>query len=408
MLKDRLQIIAERLAEHLNRSVIIDDGAFRPLAISSQLGRVDQSRVDYVMDRKTPPLVRQVIVSNRVEQASRPVRIPPNSDLGSYARLIIPILHEGYHLAYLWLIDEPPLESTEVDEALGCADEIGQVLADRFAREAEATDSSRQVMDGLLAEDHDLRREARDRLLADELLEGRPPYSVCIARLGDPSGSASPSDMVDTRLRRTAAELRRRLGGGVALCATPRADEMILLTTHDRSTAVAQSLRSIEEDAILGIREVDDLSTLADHLGDARFAAEVASAVPDFSGAANWEHLGVYSSLQSVERSPQGIERILPGASVLWSAGNTMYEETLRVYLDTGANAQQTAAALHIHRSSLYWRLDNLARMLNIELTSGSDRLALHLALKLADLCPDLCTSYTRHQDDVPHSSITG
>jgi sugar diacid utilization regulator len=44
------------------------------------------------------------------------------------------------------------------------------------------------------------------------------------------------------------------------------------------------------------------------------------------------------------------------------------------------------AALLHIHRTTLYWRLARVADLLSVDLSRGEDRLKLHLALKLAEL----------------------
>ena len=45
MFEQQLQILAEQLADALGRSVIIDDAALRPVAVSAQTGLVDTSRV---------------------------------------------------------------------------------------------------------------------------------------------------------------------------------------------------------------------------------------------------------------------------------------------------------------------------------------------------------------------------
>ena len=63
-----------------------------------------------------------------------------------------------------------------------------------------------------------------------------------------------------------------------------------------------------------------------------------------------------------------------------------MYEATIRAYLDCGGNAQQAAALLHVHRTTLYWRLARVADLLAVDLSRGDDRLKLHLAVKLAEL----------------------
>lgn len=48
--------------------------------------------------------------------------------------------------------------------------------------------------------------------------------------------------------------------------------------------------------------------------------------------------------------------------------------------------AQQAATQLHIHRTTLYWRLARAAGLIPLDLRRGDDRLKLHLALTLADL----------------------
>jgi hypothetical protein len=105
---------------------------------------------------------------------------------------------------------------------------------------------------------------------------------------------------------------------------------------------------------------------------------------------ADWSELGPYAAFQHLERSLSGLERLCPGVSTLWDAGNEMYECTLRTYLGHGGNVQKTAADLHIHRTTLYWRLANVERALGVDLSSGDDRLRLHMALLLAELLPQV------------------
>ena len=45
-----------------------------------------------------------------------------------------------------------------------------------------------------------------------------------------------------------------------------------------------------------------------------------------------------------------------------------------------------TAEALFLHRASLYYRLQRIEELTGASLKSGSDRLVLHLGLKLARL----------------------
>ena len=69
MLEDGLQLVVEQLAERLGRSVIVDDPALRPLAVSAQLGQVDQSRIDAVLQRRTSDPIRAMITEHGLSQA---------------------------------------------------------------------------------------------------------------------------------------------------------------------------------------------------------------------------------------------------------------------------------------------------------------------------------------------------
>ena len=115
-------------------------------------------------------------------------------------------------------------------------------------------------------------------------------------------------------------------------------------------------------------------------------ASGVAAAVPAFGRAADWGRLGAYAVFQYLPRDQAAPERICRGITALLADRTGIYEATVRAYLDCGANATQAAALLHIHRTTLYWRLARVADLLAVDLSRGDDRLKLHLALKLAEL----------------------
>ncbi|MFD6447777.1 helix-turn-helix domain-containing protein [Promicromonospora sp. NPDC060204] len=57
---------------------------------------------------------------------------------------------------------------------------------------------------------------------------------------------------------------------------------------------------------------------------------------------------------------------------------------TLETYLELAGSARATAAALHLHRTSLYYRLQRVELLAGTDLKDGTERLALHLALRVA------------------------
>lgn len=60
--------------------------------------------------------------------------------------------------------------------------------------------------------------------------------------------------------------------------------------------------------------------------------------------------------------------------------------KTLEVYLDSGGNATRAAKQLFLHRNTLRQRLDRIAGLLNVDLTTSERWLSLQLAVKAARL----------------------
>lgn len=59
---------------------------------------------------------------------------------------------------------------------------------------------------------------------------------------------------------------------------------------------------------------------------------------------------------------------------------------TAEVFLDCAGQASRTAAALGIHRQTLYYRLSRIQQITGLDLNDGEDRLLLHMAVKRARL----------------------
>ena len=60
--------------------------------------------------------------------------------------------------------------------------------------------------------------------------------------------------------------------------------------------------------------------------------------------------------------------------------------KTLEVYLDSGGNATRAAKRLFLHRNTLRQRIDRIAALLDVDLTTSERWLSLHLAVKAARL----------------------
>jgi hypothetical protein len=381
--EQQLQVIAEQLADSLQRSVMIDDAALRPVAVSAQTGLVDASRIEAVLQRRTSARTRQMLTERGIFTAREPVSIPA-AEPGSLPRLCLPLVHVDQRLGFLWLIDEPPLTAAQIERAQVAAAQASRLLHQRAARQAAEFGTFAALASTLLQAGERGRTAAARKLTDQAALTGSPPYALALIRYLAVDGPAAGRD----DLLRVAGDLRRRALPGSFVLATPGRRELVAITTRAAAGPLRDAVRAWPgPPLVIGMAgAAAALEAVHAELDRARYAAEVAAAVPAFDRAADWGELGSYAVFEYLPRDQAAPERICPGITALLTERTGMYEATIRAYLDCGGNAQQAAARLHIHRTTLYWRLARVTELLAVDLSRGDDRLKLHLALKLAEL----------------------
>jgi DNA-binding PucR family transcriptional regulator len=107
--------------------------------------------------------------------------------------------------------------------------------------------------------------------------------------------------------------------------------------------------------------------------------AELAATLRGQGRVVRWERLGALQLLVPLAGTPVPgpLARLLPHPELV---------TTLEAYLDRAGDAQAAAAALFIHRTTLYHRLRRIERIAGVDLRDGDDRLLLHMALRLRAL----------------------
>ena len=178
-----------------------------------------------------------------------------------------------------------------------------------------------------------------------------------------------------------------------------RPDEAVLVVgVRDRNggaatmRAVAERFRERAErhlghPPVIAIGDVvDNLASARESLRQAHLALRVGLALPGLGPVVAWPELGVFRALALVP--PDDIVPLALDHRVrlLIDTGDATLAGTAETYLDLAGDAQATAAALHIHRATLYHRLDRLRATTGLDLRRGEDRLVVHLGLKLARL----------------------
>ncbi|MET9964099.1 helix-turn-helix domain-containing protein [Streptomyces sp. NPDC006326] len=123
------------------------------------------------------------------------------------------------------------------------------------------------------------------------------------------------------------------------------------------------------------------LAELADAWGQASAAARAGAAQPRFGPVARWAEIGPYRML-AVLAAGEPVDD--PAARALLAPAHRELARTAEVFLDCAGQAGRAAAALGVHRQTLYYRLNRVEQLTGLDLDEGEDRLLLHMALKSA------------------------
>ncbi|THC51774.1 helix-turn-helix domain-containing protein [Streptomyces sp. A1499] len=404
-----LQNLVDSFGTRFGRSMAIDDTRIRLLAYNGHAGEVDAARVESILHREVSSALADYIAAQGAARATDVFTIAPCPKLGlTVERTGMPIRYDGALLGYVWFIGSDGPVSQRAVEALREAAGQAAMILHRDSLAAEVSRShARELVGDLVAPDEALRARATAALVEEGHAVAGPVVAL-VATVAQQDG-----EPLDER-RRLALDLavdqtRRRLPASRAL-ALNRPDHALLLTVWpgSRFDGIERNVGELAE--VLKEKLTAELKgrprtpcwvgvggtrrRLAEAHAtyrEARRAAEVARVTGILGQVAAYPQLGVYALLAKLtteelaEGIHSGLRRLLTSDS-----GSQGLVETLRVYLDHAGDAQHAAAALHVHRSTLYQRLHRIEELTGLRLNSGDDRLAAHLGLKMAQLSPML------------------
>ncbi|PZG41206.1 CdaR family transcriptional regulator [Spongiactinospora gelatinilytica] len=348
-----LQETVDEVARVLGASATLEDRAFQLLAYAAQSGDIDAVRRDSILRRRATDEVRAYFEGYGIASAPGPIRIPADDALGVLARVCVPLRRAGVTYGYLWLLD--PADGGGVPDAmLARIAPLAEDAAGLLALEARNRQELGRGLRELLSADPERRAAALARLdiegpVAAVAVRAAPERTTALwtlprgvlAEPGDPVALLVPAPLAAEVAARAHAMYRKPAGVG-----GPRKDP-------------ADAWRSWRE---------------------ARQALRVAERVERFGPVAAWPDLGVYRMLARLPAADLA-ELAAEAADLL---ADPELAHTVEVYLDRGGHAQQAAAALGVHRQTLYYRLSKAERAVGADLSDGETRLRLHLALKAA------------------------
>ncbi len=382
-----LKQLAGQLASLLGQSISIENERFEILA-SANVAEVDEARRFTVSEGRTDPrLVRALEergILGQIRQTLRPVFIASMPDVGlELERILAPIVVHGDIYGYVWIIaHDRPL--TDLD---GMAISSGATIAAVMMLYQESVQSAEASLKGNLLSQLIQGEIGRESVLTDQAmrygLDLAQPFVMLLVEY--PERSTQKLMQIYRRINRLAtvrtwsAVVGQFAGQVVILTQMGENSEMLARQilaeiNHGIPTRIGVSGTHRRAEAVsLAHQQCREVLHITRRLGDSR-------SIVYFDGL-GYLHALYRAGAASLETNPY-----VPCAHRLLAENQTDLFNTLETYLDAGGNGVQTAETLHIHRSTLNYRLERFKEICALDLSDPLIRMNLQVAIKLLRL----------------------
>ncbi|MFL6027118.1 MAG: PucR family transcriptional regulator [Friedmanniella sp.] len=384
-MRPELQDIVDEAARVLSADVTLEDRGFNLVAYATQRFDLDAVRTSSILQRRSPRSIQDWFEQFGITASASPMRTPSDDDRGVRSRLCFPVRWRGVTYGYLWALDDVTLlDQPAVARVAELADHAGSYLAHLSRQHQEDA----FAVSDLVAADVEKARDAAARL-AERGRMARPGPVVAV--LVTAAGAVLPAGQAPNLWSLPRSVLAHRLSEGIVLAVPLRS------AGDDQSAqeAAALTIGLLHDDlplgwagrVVAGIGEPQvDIEQLRISWLEARLAAKVAAAVPALGPVARWADLGLYRLLATLSTSELAPLVLDAAVRRLLDTADAELIDTVRLYLDRAGSVQATAADLHIHRQTLYYRLSKAEALTGLSFVSGQDRARLQLGLMLAPL----------------------
>lgn len=382
-----VQRIVDDIGAQVDRSVLVEDPGLRVVAYSEHDRETDTVRRNSILERHTTKDVVAWCRAAGVHGSRTPVRVQRNRDLDFRTRVCVPVHSHGMLLGFVWIIDDN--QSLSDEDLSGIDAELASLSEALYAARARRVPPPRVDAPeaAALLDDQPPADEAAGRLLRTGGLESDGPTTVLVLRHGDRA--------LDETQRRALEAFRGRIGQQRTLIVVRDDHIVVLLRTRVDPHHISARLHTTVADRTEQHTDVIGIGSTVPRLADAprayreaNQAARIATLMPSMGPVAAWSQLGVYRMLAQPGVDGVDVATVHPGLVRLLDGpdANPELVATLEAYLDSAGNAAATSAALHLHRTTLYYRLQRIEQLAGTDLKDGDERLCLHLGLKLSRL----------------------
>ncbi|MBZ0296039.1 MAG: PucR family transcriptional regulator ligand-binding domain-containing protein [Anaerolineae bacterium] len=375
-----LKDLASTLAELIVQSISIENERFEALA-SVNIAPVDEARRYTLSEGRTDPRLVQALeergVLSQIRGTLRPVFIPQMADVGlEMERILAPIVVHGAIYGYVWIIaDDRPLN--ELDHM---AIESGATIAALMLLHQEAMQNAESSLKGNLITQLIEGVNGREAVVTDQALRFGVDFaqSFYVVVVHDADSSSQKLVQLYRRINH-ALESQSALAGQFA-------GQIVILAQGDVAgltqlvLAQAAHIRVGVSATVRGVAQVG----LA--YQQSREALDIAQRLKIAEAVVYFQNLGYLHTLYQAGPESLALNPYVPGLRKLHDEQQADLFNTLETYLDAGGNSVQTAKSLHIHRSTLNYRLERIREVCGCDLSDPLTRMNLQVAIKLARL----------------------
>lgn len=386
---DELAELAQTIATLTGGLVTIEDTSARVLAYSRSSDEVDDLRRLSILGRSGPAqylaLLREWGVYDRLSSSEQVVEIAEHPESGVRRRLAVGVFAGDRQLATIWLQQGRGEFEPHAEQALLGAARI--TAAQLVARGARPPGHGAELA-ALLAAESGLGNSGGTlgNPLARLGRAAKQPCAVAVAELGgEPRDAAAARLLLDELaaiLTVHAAAYRRgalveQLDGRVYLL-LPALDSLPAATAMLRQ-AMAAVRRHLDAAARAAIGPMVTSATAA---AKSRRGADLALGIAGTEPVSSFEAARPRLLTAAIGRAMARQPELLDPRLAMLIAKDPDGARTLLCYLDSGSDVGRVAAQLHLHPSTVRYRLRRAAESTGIDVFGGADLFAMHVQLR--------------------------
>ncbi|MEO6501700.1 MAG: helix-turn-helix domain-containing protein [Jatrophihabitantaceae bacterium] len=393
---DELAELAQTIATLTGGLVTIEDTSARVLAYSRSTDEVDELRRLSILGRSGPAqylaLLREWGVYDRLGSSEEVVEIAEHPQSGVRRRLAVGVFAGDRQLGVIWLQQGSGDFEPHAEQALlGAARITAAQLVSRGRQPAGSE------LAGLLGVGADDTATGSPSLPARLGRAARQPCAVAVVELGpeprDAATAGSQLDELAAILTVHAAAYRRaalveRLHGRVYLL-LPSLDSVSAATAMLRQ-AMAAVRRHLDPAARAAIGPiVDSVPAAAQSRRGAELALDVPGTGPITEPVVGFETARPRLLISAIENCLSQQDHLLDPriSSLIETDPDGAW--TLLNYLEAGSDVGRVATQMHLHPTTVRYRLRRATQAVGIDPSGGADRFAMHVQLRCG-LRPEL------------------